>query len=152
VAVGFDKLSNGERISGISAVLLFALMFFNWFGVELVNSSNLLFAVSGGGPGKSAWDALEYIPIVLVITIVATLAMVAVRLSNAASEAFVLVNAPIAVLGFVSTVLILFRILHPPIFGIEGAITSQGTVQAPVFLALLAAAGITFGGCLSMRK
>jgi uncharacterized integral membrane protein len=46
--------------------------------------------------------------------------------------------------------LILFRILDPPNFGTEKIMTFEGTVQLPIFLALLAAAGIAFGGCLAM--
>lgn len=75
--------SNGERIAGISAVLLFVFMFFHWYGVKAVNTSNLLFAIQAVGPGKSAWEALNYIPIVLSITIGVTLAAVALRLTSA---------------------------------------------------------------------
>jgi hypothetical protein len=28
-----DKLNTGEKIAGVSAVLLFIFMFFDWFGV-----------------------------------------------------------------------------------------------------------------------
>jgi hypothetical protein len=31
---------SGERIAGVSAILLFVLMFFHWFGVKAVNTSN----------------------------------------------------------------------------------------------------------------
>jgi hypothetical protein len=62
----------------------------------------------------------------------------------------------VAVLGIVSVLLILFRILDPPNFGsfreIWGTVTIEGTVQFPIFLALLAAAGIACGGCLAMRE
>ena len=30
-----DKLNTGEKIAGVSAVLLFIFMFFDWFGVEV---------------------------------------------------------------------------------------------------------------------
>lgn len=72
----------GGRIAGISAILLFAFMFFHWYGVKAVNTSNLLFAVQAGGPGKSAWEALDYTPIVLLATIVVTLAVVALRVAT----------------------------------------------------------------------
>lgn len=150
--VGLGRLSNGERISSVSAILLFVFMFFHWFGVKLSNTSNLLFDVRGGGPGKSAWEALEYIPIVLVITIVVTLAVAALRLTNTVHRPPIPVDAVVAILGIVSVLLILFRIVDPPIFEVEPTITSEGTVQFPIFLALLAAAGMAFGGCLAMRE
>ena len=127
-------------------------MFFHWFDVKLSNTSNLLFDIRGGGPGKSAWEALDYIPIVLLITIIATLAVAALRLTNAVHKRPIPVNAVVAVLGIVSALLIFFRIVAPPIYYIEATITSEGTVQLPIFLALLAAVGIAFGGCLAMRE
>lgn len=148
--MSLDRLSNGEKISGVSAVLLFVFMFFHWFGVEATNNTGLLFAVQGGGPGKSAWEALDFIPIILLITIIATLAVAALRLTNAVHRPPFPVNAVIAILGVVSMLLILLRILDPPTFGTEGLITFEGTAQLPIFLALLAAAGVAFGGCLAM--
>lgn len=76
------RLSNGEKIASSSAILLFILMFCHWFGVKAVNTSNLLFAVQAVGPEKSAWEALDYIPIVLVVTIVSTLAVATLRLTS----------------------------------------------------------------------
>ena len=148
--MSLDRLSNGEKIAGVSAILLFVFMFFHWFGSE--GSGELqLFSV-----GRNAWEALDYIPIVLVITIVATLAVAALRLTNAVLMPLILANAAVANLGIVSMLLILFRILDPPNFGsfreVWGNITIEGMVQFPIFLALLAAAGIAFGGCLAMRE
>jgi hypothetical protein len=146
------RLSNGERIAGISAILLFVFMFFHWFGVKVVNTSNLLPFFGGGGPGKSAWDALDYIPIVLVIAILATLAVAALRLTNAVHRPPIPLNAVVATLGIASVALVLFRIVNPPIFAVGRTLTIEGTVQLPIFLALAAAAGIAFGGCLAMRE
>ena len=46
-------------------------MFFDWFGVEVSGVGGFSGSVPGGG--GSAWDALDFIPIILVITIVAAL-------------------------------------------------------------------------------
>jgi hypothetical protein len=148
--VGIDRLSGGERISAVSAILLFVFMFLDWFGTK--DAGELQFF----SVGRSAWEALDYIPIVLVIAIIATLAVAALRLANAVHRPPIPVNAVVAILGTISVLLILFRIVDPPNFGsfqeIWGNITIEGTVQFPIFLALLAAAGIAFGGCLAMRK
>ncbi len=146
------RLSNGEKIAGVSAILLFVFMFFHWFGVKLSNTSNLLFAIQSIEPGKSAWEVLDYIPIFLVVTIIATLSVAALRLMNAVRRTPIPVNAVVAILGLVSALLILFRIVAPPVFYTEATITSEGAVQFPIFLALLAAAGIAFGGYLAMRE
>jgi len=148
--VGLGRLSNGERISGISAILLFIFTFLHWFGSK--DSGELqLFSV-----GRNAWEALDYIPVILLITIIATLAVLALRLANVVHKFPIPVNAVVAILGIVSVLLILFRILDPPDFGsfreLWGNITIEGTVQFPIFLALLAATGIAFGGYWAMRE
>jgi hypothetical protein len=150
--VEIDRLSNGERIAGISAILLFVLMFFHWYGVKAVNTSNLLFAIQAVGPGKSAWEALDYIPIVLLVTIIVTLAVAALRLMDAALRSPVRLNAVVTILGVASVLLILYRIADPPVFYAETTITFEGAAQLPIFLALFAAAGIACGGCLAMRE
>jgi hypothetical protein len=54
-------------------------------------------------------------------------------------------SATVAILGLISALLILIRIIDPPDFGsfreVWGTVTIEGTVQPPMFLALLAAMG-----------
>ena len=80
-----DKLSPGEKIAGGSAILLFIFMFFDWFGVEVSGVGGFSGSVPGGG--GNAWDALDFIPIVLLITIVAALVMVGLRLADSVARA-----------------------------------------------------------------
>ena len=146
------RLSSGERIAFISAIFLFVLMFFHWYEVKAVNTSNLLFAVQSVEPGKNAWEALDHIPTVLLITILATLAVVVLRLTNALREDSPPVNAVVAALGLASVSLIVFRIVDPPVFNVEPTTTTEGAVRPPIYLALLAAAGIAYGGFRAMRE
>lgn len=146
------RLSNGERIMAVSAILLFISIFLHWFGVKAVNTSNLLFAIQSIEPGKNAWEALDYIPTVLLITILATLAVAALHLTNSLQKDSVPVNAVVAILGFASVLLIIYRIFDPPVFNVERTITTEGAVQFPIFLALAAAAGVAFGGFLALRE
>jgi hypothetical protein len=147
-----NRLRTGERIASISALLLFAFMFFHWFGVKAVNTSNLLFAIQSIEPGRNAWEALDYIPTVLLITILATLAVMVLRLTNSLRKDSLPVNAVVAILGLASMLLIFYRIIDPPIFNVEPTITFEGAVQLPIFLALVAAAGIAYGGFRAMRE
>jgi asparagine N-glycosylation enzyme membrane subunit Stt3 len=145
-----DKLSTGEKIAGVSAVLLFIFMFFTWFGVEVSGSGG--FSGEVPGAGGSAWDALDFIPIVLVITIVAALVNVFLRLSDSAYEPPISMNVAVAVLGGLSTLLILFRIVDPPSFGTFGGVSVDGTLEVGIFLGLVAAAGIAYGGYRGMQE
>ena len=150
--MNLGRLSNGERIAGVAAILLLIFMFFHWFGVKAVNTSPLLFAIQSVLPGKNAWKALEVIPVVLLITILATLTVAVLRLTDSLRKDSAPVNAVVAILGLASVLLILYRIIDPPVFDVEPTITIEGAVQFPIFLALAAAAGITVGGFLALRE
>ncbi len=145
-----DKLNTGEKVAGVSAVLLFIFMFFDWFGVEISGESG---SVSfGSGAGGSAWDALDFIPIVLMVTIVIALVNAFLRLSDSDYEPPVSMNVAVAVLGGLSVLLILFRIVSPPDFGTFGGVSVEATREFGIFLGFLAAAGIAYGGYRGMQE
>src|SRR3954454_18325436 len=130
-----DKLNTGEKIAGVSAVLLFIFMFFDWFGVEISGENGTV--SFGSGAGGSAWDALDFIPIILVIAIVVALVNVFLRLSDSDYEPPVSMNVGVAILGGLSTLLILFRIIDPPGFGTFGGVSVDATLEFGIFLGLL---------------
>jgi uncharacterized membrane protein YhaH (DUF805 family) len=141
-----DRLSTGEKIAGASAVLLFIFMFFDWFKVD-VSGGEGLFSISVGG---SAWDALDVIPIILMLAVIAAVAVAVIRLTDAVFEPPISMNAIVAILGAISVLLILYRIIDPP-----GAGDVPGVDVSPalgIFLGLIAAAGITYGGYRAMQE
>jgi hypothetical protein len=145
-----DRLSTGEKISAASAVLLFIVMFFDWFGVEVSGSGG--FSQSVPDSGGSAWDALDFIPIILVVTIVVALVNAFLRLSDSDYEPPISMNVAVTVLGGLSALLVLFRIVFPPSFGSFGGITVDANLKFGIFLGLLTAAGIAFGGWKAMQE
>jgi len=145
-----SKLNTGEKIAGVSAVLLFIFMFFTWFGVEVSGSGG--FSGEVPGAGGSAWDALDFIPIVLVVTIVVALINVFLRLSDSEYEPPISMNVAVTVLGALSTLLVLFRIIDPPSFGSFGGVSVDGTLEIGIFLGLITAAGIAYGGYRGMQE
>jgi hypothetical protein len=146
-----DKLSTGEKIAGGSAILLFIFMFFfNWFGVEVSDVNGFSGTISG--EGGSAWDALELIRFVLLLTVIGALVLVGLRLSDSTYEPPVPLSTVITVLGVISVLLILFRIIDPPTFAEVGGISFDATLKVGIFLGLLSAAGIAYGGYTTMRE
>ncbi|MFI5025979.1 MAG: hypothetical protein ACHQCI_04440 [Solirubrobacterales bacterium] len=145
-----DRLSTGEKIASVSAILLFVFMFFNWFGVEVSGVGGFSGTISG--EGGNAWEALDFIPIVLVVTIVAALGVAALRLSDAAYEPPVAANTVVTVLGVISVLLILYRIVDPPTFADFGGVSVDATRNIGIFLGLVSAAGIAYGGYSAMRE
>jgi uncharacterized membrane protein YhaH (DUF805 family) len=137
-----NRLSMGEKIAGASAVLLFIFMFFDWFSVSV--SGGLFSATSG-----NAWDWLDVIPIILLLAIVAAVGVAVVRLTDAVFEPAISMNAVVAVLGAISFLLILYRIVSPPDSGFSEIDVSPAF---GIFLGLIAAAGITYGGYRAMQE
>jgi len=143
-----DRLSTGEKIAGVSAVLLFIFMFIDWFKVEVSGSGFV-----GGSLGGNAWEWFSWIDLLLLLTVVVTVAVVVIRLSDAIFEPPVSLNAIVAILGGLSVLFVLYRVIDPP-----GASESFGGVsvdvgrQVGVFLGLLASAGIAYGGYRAMQE
>jgi uncharacterized membrane protein YhaH (DUF805 family) len=146
-----DKLNTGEKVSAVSAVLLFIFMFFDWFGVKISGVSGFSGSISSSG-GGSAWDALDVIPIFLMLAIVAAIGVAVVRLTDADLEPPISLNAIVAGLGGLAVLLILYRIISPPDFGSFGGVSVDATLKFGIFLGLIAAAGIAYGGYSAMRE
>ncbi len=143
-----DRLGMGEKIAAVSGLLLFIFMFFDWFSVS----------VSGGGfstgslGGGSAWDALDWIPWFLVITIVVAIGHALIEASESDVDAPIHGSTATTVLGAISVLLILYRIIDTP----GGASFPGGSVDVSptvgIFLSLIAAAGIAYGGYRGMQE
>jgi hypothetical protein len=145
-----DRLSTGEKIAGVSAILLFIFMFVDWFSVDVSTSAgSLAFSASAGG---SAWDALDTIPIFLMIAIVAAVGVAVVRLTDAVFEPAISVNAVVAALGGLAVLLILYRIISPPDAGSAPGVSVDVSPAIGIFLGLIAAAGIAYGGYRAMQE
>ncbi len=145
-----DRLSTGEKIAGASAILLFIFMFFDWFSVDVsVSGGSLALTASEGG---NAWDALDVIPIFLMIAIIAAVGVAVIRLTDAVFEPSVSVNAVVAALGGLAVILILYRIISPPDAGSAPGVSVDVSPAVGIFLGLIAAAGIAYGGYRAMQE
>lgn len=144
--MNMDRLSTGEKIAGGSAVLLFIFMFLDWFKVEVTGGDGL-FSVSEGG---NAWDVFSTIDIILMIVVLVAVAVAIIRLSDAVFEPPFSLDAAVAVLGGIAVLLILYRIIDPPLDSdIPGVDISR---SIGIYLGLIAAAGITYGGYRAMQE
>src|SRR5204862_3174778 len=104
-----SRLRQGEQIAGVSAILLFIFMFFDWFGVKVSGGGISISSQSGG----NAFDTMDIIPIFLILAIIATLAMVVVRASDSEVNLPISLSVIAAALAALATLLILFRIISP---------------------------------------
>lgn len=128
-----DRLLRGEMIAAISGIALFLIMFiFPWFSLDV--------------PGVS----LSGIDIVLFVTVVVAVggAIISATATN--------IDTPVAIssitlgLGILSVLLVLFRILSPPDGGAGDLVDVSRGIG--VYLGLIAAAGIAYGGYDAMNE
>lgn len=137
-----DKLSTGEKISAVSAIALFIIMFLTWYTVD---------APAGvASPSLTAWDAYSLIDIILLITVVAAVGAAVLRISD--GDIDIPVSQIVAALGGLSVLLILFRIISTPSLSFFGVTAADTSISYGVILGLIAAAGVAFGGYRAMQE
>ncbi|HET8566604.1 MAG TPA: hypothetical protein VFL77_09040 [Solirubrobacterales bacterium] len=145
-----DRLSTGEKIAGVAAVLLFIFMFFDWYSVDVsVNGGAFVGTASGGG---DAWEAFSLIDLFLLLTVIVTVAAVTIELSDALIEPPVSMNSIVAILGGISVLLILYRIIDTPSAGSFPGVSVDVSPAVGIFLGLIAAAGVAYGGYRAMQE
>ena len=143
-------LKAGETLFVVSALALFVVMFFTWYGSEVSGQAGKIELGLGTGVGGSAWQTLDVISFVLMLTVAVAAGAGLLRVLDSSWEPAVPLSAAVAVLGGLCFLLILFRILDPPDFGTLGGVTVNATPKLGVFLGLAAAAGIAYGGYRAM--
>jgi hypothetical protein len=145
-----NRLNQGEMIAAVSAIALFLIMFiFDWFGNDF--------------GGADAWQSFSFIDIVLFITILVAIGGAVVTASAQSVNTPVAISAITTALGILCVLLILFRIIDPPDFGTGDAIQQANDLgidtsgvdigtKIGVWLGLIAAGGIAFGGWRAMQE
>jgi hypothetical protein len=144
-------LRRGEALFGASAAALLVIMFVPWYGSEIAGQVGTV-SFASAEKGGSAWQTLGLISVVLALTIVVSLGAVALRLLGSSWRPTIGPGAAVAVLGGISTLLVLFRLLVPPDLGQLGGIDVEATLSLGVFLGLAAALGVAYGGYRAMRE
>jgi hypothetical protein len=145
------RLRAGEAIYLVAAVLLFAFMFFSWFGAEVSGSAGTI-QFGHVGAGGDAWQALEVIPIFLMLAIAVAVGAALMRLAGSDWKPAIPPGVAVCVLGGLAALLVLIRIIFPPSFGEFGGVTVEATLQVGVFLGFAAALGIAYGGWRAMAE
>lgn len=134
-----NRLTQGEKIAAGSAIALFIIMFLKWYGLE----------GAGDLADLSAWDAFDFIDLLLLLTIIVTVGA-ALATATGRRVDFPLTTT-VAVLGGLSALLVLFRLIFTP--DIDGFGFEVDTTRSyGVFLGLIAAAGIAYGGWRAMEE
>jgi len=138
----------GEKIAGASGIALLLIMFiFGWFSY-----GEGAFSASG-----NAWETMELIRFIILLAALAGIALAVVSATQTQVNMPVALSAITAALGILAVLLIIFRIISPPDFGLGDIADSVGQDfevgrAIGVFLGLIAAAGVAYGGWTAMQE
>lgn len=146
-------LRRSDRIMGIGAIAFFVfLFFFKWFGVSSSASvGGISYSDSANG-----WHTFTNSRWIWIFTILVALAAVAVSAGALNFKSPVQPGVLVAGLGALSAILIIYRILDHPSAGTSGTIagvhySASVGIKIGIWLGLIAALGVTYGGYLAMR-
>jgi hypothetical protein len=140
------RIRFGEMIAAVSGAVLVISLFLEWYTVDIKG-------FTGDLPTVTGWRALGFIDILLFLIGVIAIAVAVLRAMNVmprnlpASTGFI-----VLALGVLAVVLVLYRILSIPDEGagnLPGVDVGRGF---GVFIALIAAAGVTVGGWLTWNE
>jgi hypothetical protein len=154
VKVRLDRLRSGEAIALVAALLLFVLMFLTWWEVGVGQEPGNLGVIGLFDRGQNAWQALEVIPLFLMLAIVVAIGAALLRVLGSEWKPAIPPGAAVCALGLLAALLILIRMISPPELAPAALSGAQfhTSLQPPIFVALVAALGIAYGGRRAMGQ
>ena len=151
--MSFDisRLRRADQIVGGGAILFFIfLFFFKWFGGSV--SGALPAGSVSTGSSSTGWDTFTNSRWIWLITIIVALGSVVLVAGQRTLEIPLKPSVVVAGLGALSTIFILYRIIHHPSASASFAgIHASYGIKIGIWLGLIAALAITYGGYLQMQ-
>jgi hypothetical protein len=146
------RMRRSDRIIGIGAVLFFVfLFFFKWYGFSS-NAQSIDGVNVGGDFSFNGWHTFTNSRWIWLITIIVALGAVAVSMGTLKLNSPVQPGVLVAGLGALSSLLIVYRILdHPTASASFGGVHTSVGIKIGIWLGLIAAVAITYGGYLGMQ-
>lgn len=147
----FARLRLAERIIGAAAIAFLVILFlFHWYGISSnVNS----FAGLSVNVSRNGWDTFTNSRWVWLASIVVALAAVYLRGAQTQIESAVGPGVAVSGLGALSTILILYRIIHHPTASASiGSVHVSLGIKIGIWLGLIASAALTYGGYVLMGE
>ena len=138
-----DNLRTGEKIAGVSGVALLIIMFLSWWGAPGGAAELADLAGVDVDTSANAWQAADILDLLWALAAIAGIALSVMALQSAQVNMPVAMSAITAGLGGLATLTILYRLIDTP-FDAER--------KYGVFLGLVAAAGIAYGGWRAMQE
>jgi hypothetical protein len=142
------KLRLGELVAGVSALVLFIVMFLPWYGASVKAGTVTASA------DATAWQAYSLIDLILFVSIIAALGMVILAMTQRSAALPISASVVVTILGGLDVLLILFRMISKPGKGNCGSFCDAVSINLKygLFLGLIAAGGIAAGAFMAMRE
>ena len=138
-----DNLRTGEKIAGASGVALLIIMFLSWWGAPGEVGDLAELAGVDVDTSANAWQAADFLDLVWALTALSGIALAAMAASATRTNLPVAMSAITAGLGGISVLTIIYRIIDTPF---------DADRKYGVFLGLIAAAGVAYGGWVAMQE
>ena len=141
-----SRISFGEMIAAAGGLLLFLFMFVDWYGVDVDIAG---FEASGG---FNAWQAFSFIDLLLFLAAMVAIGVTVARAAGVLPALPIPPGQIVAIAGAIAVLLVLFRLIVTPGGGDIAGDEFDVTRKIGVFLGLIAAGAIAFGGYTSMNE
>lgn len=147
-----NRLRRADWIVGVGAVALFIFMFFfKWFGGS-VSGTTPIGGISTGS-STTGWDTFTNSRWLWLLTIIVALGAVVLVAGQRELDLPAKPGAIVATLGGLSSLFILYRIIHHPHGSASfGGVHASYGIKIGIWLGLIAALAITYGGYLQMQE
>jgi len=149
-----NRLSVGEMIAGISGVVLLISMFLKWYSVSVSGGGGILGNTSFGVGSANAWESFGIIDLILFLCAIAAIANAILRAMARDVDLPWPTATIVAAAGALAFLLILFRLLVDPVDvgDVPGTVDVDVGRGLGLFLGLISAAGIAYGGWRAMSE
>ncbi len=139
-----NRLSQGQMVAGVSALLLFVISFLPWFSVSggIVTTSG----VATGSKNFTLWEIENPLDIYLLIVILVALVPAVLAFIGGGGPGGGMASVATALLGGIGTILIIYQLFDHHFFNISFS------TKIGFWLGLIACAGIAVGGYLTMQE
>ena len=155
----FSRLRRGERFAAIGGVILLISMFTSWYGLDVTVPA--VGTVHVPTVTTNAWNAFSVVDLLLALTAAVAIGLAYAQAANRAPAIPVALSVAGIWLGAISALVVLFRIIDPPGFGLPSTIAAgvrdqlsvhlSRSVQGGAWVGLVSTVAITAGCSLSLR-
>ena len=145
-----NKLSTGDKVIGVSGIVLIIFSFFQWLGVKVE-----LKGIVAAEASKSGWGftlTLIAILIGIAMTAIVVLKVMDVKLPDLGGVTW---GQVLLVAGVVAFVFVLIKLIAGPNVGDTSGLASSAvskTRKIGIFAGTIASAGLAYGGFLKFKE